>query len=45
MKEQEIMELRDHGEVAKVQFKERIADAYDVACEMVAFSFHPHFHL
>ena len=32
------MKLRDHGEVTKVQFKERIPDAYDVGCEMVAFS-------
>ena len=38
MTEQEIMELRDHGEVTKAQFKERIVDAYDVGSEMVAFS-------
>lgn len=38
MTEQEVLKLRDHGEVTKVQFKERIIDAYDVGCEMVAFS-------
>jgi predicted HTH transcriptional regulator len=38
MTEQEILSLRDHGEVTKVQFKERILDAYDMGCEMVAFS-------
>ena len=31
------MKLRDHCEVTKVQFKERITDKYDVGCEMVAF--------
>ncbi len=38
MTEQEVLKLRDHGEVTKVQFKERIIDAYDVGCEMVAIS-------
>ena len=38
MTSQEILSLRDHGEVTKVQFKERIFDAYDMGCEMVAFS-------
>ena len=38
MTSQEILSLRDHGEVTKVQFKERIIDAYDMGCEMVAFS-------
>ena len=38
MTEQEVLKLRDHGEVTKVQFKERIIDAYDLGCEMVAFS-------
>ena len=38
MTEQEVLKLLDHGEVTKVQFKERIIDAYDVGCEMVAFS-------
>ena len=38
MTSQEILSLRDHGEVTKVQFKERVIDAYDVGCEMVAFS-------
>ncbi len=32
MTEQEILSLRDHGEVTKVQFKERIVDAYDAGC-------------
>ncbi len=26
------------GEVSGVQFKERILDKYDIACELVAFS-------
>lgn len=30
MTSQEILSLRDHGEVTKVQFKERIIDAYDM---------------
>ena len=38
MTKQEILALRDHGEVTKVQFKERIIDTYDVSCELVAFS-------
>ena len=38
MTAQEILSLRDHGEVTKVQFKERVIDAYDMGCEMVAFS-------
>jgi predicted HTH transcriptional regulator len=38
MTEQVVLKLRDHGEVTKVQFKERIIDAYDVGCEMVAFT-------
>ncbi len=33
----DIQKLRDHCEVTKVQFKERITDKYDVGCEMVAF--------
>ena len=45
MTKQEIIELRGHGEVTKVQFMERIADACNMGCEMVAFSSHPHFHL
>lgn len=34
MTEIEIVELRDLAEVGKVQFKERIVDNYDIACEM-----------
>lgn len=38
MTEKEILELRDLAEVGKVQFKERIVDSYDIACEMCALS-------
>ena len=38
MTEKEILELRDLAEVGKVQFKERIVDNYDIACEMYAMS-------
>ncbi|MCR5840758.1 MAG: putative DNA binding domain-containing protein [Bacteroidales bacterium] len=38
MTEKEILELRDLAEVGKVQFKERIVDKYDIACEMCAMS-------
>ena len=38
MTEKEILELRDLAEVGKVQFKERIVDNYDIACEMCAMS-------
>lgn len=38
MTEKEILELRDLAEVGKVQFKERITDNYDIACEMCAMS-------
>ena len=34
----ELLKLRDHGEVSKVQFKERILDKYDMGCELVAMS-------
>ncbi len=37
MTKEDILRLRDHCEVTKVQFKERIIDKYDVGCEMVAF--------
>ena len=37
MTKEDILKLRDHCEVTKVQFKERITDKYDVGCEMVAF--------
>ena len=30
MTEQDVLSLRDHGEVTKVQFKERVIDAYDM---------------
>ena len=32
------LELRNGAEVTKVQFKERVLDKYDTACELVAFS-------
>ena len=38
MDKEDIMKLRDLGEVTKVQFKERINDKYDAGCELVAFS-------
>ncbi|MBO4802606.1 MAG: putative DNA binding domain-containing protein [Bacteroidaceae bacterium] len=38
MTQDDIIKLRDHCEVTKVQFKERITDKYDVGCEMVALS-------
>lgn len=40
MTEQDVLSLRDHGEVTKVQFKERVTrdNKYDVSCEMVAQS-------
>ncbi|MBQ6910714.1 MAG: ATP-binding protein [Bacteroidales bacterium] len=38
MTEKEILELRDLAEVGKVQFKERIVDNYDIACEICAMS-------
>lgn len=38
MTTEDILRLRDLGEVSKVQFKERILDKYDIGCEMVALS-------
>lgn len=38
MTAEDILKLRDLGEVSKVQFKERILDAYDIGCELVAMS-------
>ena len=38
MTTENIVQLRDHGEVSKVQFKERILDKYDIGCELVAMS-------
>ena len=38
MTKKEIIELIEHGEVTKVQFKERVVDTYDIGCELVAFS-------
>ena len=34
MTETEILELRDLAEVGKVQFKERVVNNYDMACEL-----------
>ena len=34
----DILKLIKAGEVSGVQFKERILDKYDIACELVAFS-------
>lgn len=38
MTAEEILKLRDLGEVSRVQFKERLLDKYDIGCEIVAFS-------
>ncbi|MBS6238332.1 MAG: putative DNA binding domain-containing protein [Bacteroides sp.] len=38
MTAEDILKLRDLGEVSKVQFKERILDKYDMGCELVAMS-------
>lgn len=38
MTAEDILRLRDLGEVSKVQFKERILDKYDIGCELVAMS-------
>ena len=38
MTTEDILQLRDLGEVSKVQFKERILDKYDIGCELVAMS-------
>lgn len=38
MTAEELLKLRDLGEVSKVQFKERILDKYDIGCELVAMS-------
>ena len=38
MTEKDLIELRNGAEVTKVQFKERVLDKYDTACELVAFS-------
>lgn len=34
----DILKQINAGEVSGVQFKERILDKYDIACELVAFS-------
>ena len=34
----DILKQINAGEVSGVQFKERIFDKYDIACELVAFS-------
>ena len=38
MTTEDIFQLRNQGEVSKVQFKERILDKYDIGCELVAMS-------
>lgn len=38
MNKQNLLNIRDKGEVTRVQFKERILDKYDIGCEMVAMS-------
>ena len=38
MTAEDILKLRDLGEVSKMQFKERLLDKYDIGCEIVAFS-------
>ncbi len=38
MTKEEVLRLSSLGETSTVQFKERIYDAYKIACEMVAFS-------
>ena len=38
MTTEDILQLRDRGEMSKVQFKERILDKYDTGCELVAMS-------
>ncbi|WP_455666138.1 RNA-binding domain-containing protein [Phocaeicola sp.] len=38
MTTEDILKLRDLGEVSKVQFKERVLDKYDIGCELVAMS-------
>ena len=38
MTTEDLLRLRDLGEVSKVQFKERILDKYDIGCELVALS-------
>ena len=38
MTTEDILRLRDLGEVSKVQFKERILDTYDTGCELAAMS-------
>lgn len=38
MTTEDILQLRNRGEVSKVQFKERFLDKYDIGCELVAMS-------
>jgi len=38
MTTEDILKLRDLGEVSTVQFKERLMNNYDIGCELVAFS-------
>jgi len=38
MATEDILKLRDQGEMSTVQFKERLMNNYDIGCELVAFS-------
>ena len=38
MTTEDILKLRDQGEMSTVQFKERLMNNYDIGCELVAFS-------
>lgn len=38
MTTEEILKLRDQGEMSTVQFRERLMNNYDIGCELVAFS-------
>lgn len=38
MTAEDILKIKNRGEVSKVQFKERLMDKYDIGCELVAFS-------
>lgn len=38
MTTEDILNLRDLGEVSTVQFKERLMNNYDIGCELIALS-------
>ena len=38
MTTEDILKIKDHGEMSTVQFKERLMNNYDIGCELVAFS-------